>query len=55
MQKYCLISGVVLAYDEDNQKNKAALTENLRKVDYKTPIAEVVYKNLLSSGQLSAQ
>ena len=48
-----LVSGVVLAYDKaHNDKNK--LLDTMHHIDYKNPLAEVIYKNQLNWGQLSA-
>ena len=49
-----VVSGVALNYDKDQISNVDLLKENLRHLDYKAALAEVIYKNTLSNGHLSA-
>ena len=54
LQKYCLVSGVVLAYDQAQTRTLEALRQNVQKVDPETPLVECLYKNQLKEGKLSA-
>lgn len=48
-----LVSGVVLAYDKAHT-DKGVMADNMHHIDYKNPLAEVIYKNPLNWGHLSA-
>ena len=44
-KKYIVVSGVVMAFESDQIKDKGLLENNLKNINRKEPIAEVLYKN----------
>lgn len=54
LQKYCLVSGVVLSYDQAQTQSLAVLKKNVENINPKTRLVECRYRNQLKEGKLSA-
>ena len=51
--KYCLVSGILLSYDELQASDSSQLLKNIEKMDHVSPMAEIVLKNQLNFSTLS--